>query len=321
MINSQVPRELRVSELGELALQCLASSASGCVLASFSQALYLLVDPGELLWLAGTAAPMHGRCIRVNAPLPSLQAGTAFHVSGSAVFFEELVLETAAAAPWYAPLPDFSRAAPIAGLAARIHDLIEGLDLSLARGLGTFIPDILQLAGLSCSFKASPPTDPLLALLRPRVMDAVSACFTDKEPDTLRLAGSLIGLGPGLTPSGDDFLGGFLFCLHGLNSLYGDPQFSYQDPPLAQFATRTHPISFSLLRDLAGGHAIAPLHELFNSLVWGSPREHTALSASQLLRLGHSTGWDMLTGLLTGLLVSIPARAESFALAAPLFEV
>jgi hypothetical protein len=320
MINSQVPRELRVLELGELALQCLAPGASGRVLASFSQALYLLVDPGELLWLAGTAAPMHMRCLRINAPLPSLQAGTAFHVSGSAVFFEELVLETAAAAPWHAPLPDFSRAAPIAGVAARIHDLIEGLDLSLARGLGTFIPDILQLAGLRFSVNIAPPTDPLLAIIRPHFMDAVSACFRNQELDTLRLAGSLVGLGPGLTPSGDDFLGGFLFCLHGLNSLYGDPQFSYQDPPLAQFATRTHPISLSLLRDLAAGHAVAPLHELFNSLLSGSSLEHTAFSTSQLLRLGHSTGWDLLTGLLTGLLVSIPIRADSLTLAAAVIE-
>jgi len=70
---------------------------------------------------------------------------------------------------------------------------------------------------------------------------------------------------------------------------------------LLQEAVRlTHPISVALLSDLAGGHAHAPLHDLAHAL---ATSDHAAAlsAARRLSRLGHTSGWDLLSGFLTGL--------------------
>ena len=73
---------------------------------------------------------------------------------------------------------------------------------------------------------------------------------------------------------------------------------------LEPYRTRTHLISFTLLKDLASGYAIAPLHRILNRLLSGESLESIYPSVSQLTQVGHSTGWDWLAGLLTGLLIT-----------------
>jgi hypothetical protein len=75
-------------------------------------------------------------------------------------------------------------------------------------------------------------------------------------------------------------------------------------PFLDAYRARTHTISFTLMNDLAEGHAIAPLHQIINGLLCGVSAERIYPFVSQLTRIGHSTGWDLLTGLLVGLLTT-----------------
>jgi len=107
-----------------------------------------------------------------------------------------------------------------------------------------------------------------------------------------RSAPALLGLGPGLTPSGDDAVGGFLFA----RRLLG------RKPPrrlLALARRRTTRISAVLLADHAMGRSFEPLHELALALAEG--REDAALAAARrLVAIGHSSGWDMLTGFMRG---------------------
>jgi len=86
-------------------------------------------------------------------------------------------------------------------------------------------------------------------------------------------------------------------------------QFNYPDLLLTNFAldmesfhSRTNLISFTLLNDLANGHAIAPLHHIINSIINRKDPDLNDPSVSHLTQVGHSTGWDLLTGLLVGLL-------------------
>jgi hypothetical protein len=74
--------------------------------------------------------------------------------------------------------------------------------------------------------------------------------------------------------------------------------------PIESYGSQTHLISFTLLNDLADGHAIAPLHEIINGLFSGESFESLYPFVSELASVGHSTGWDLLTGLLTGLLTA-----------------
>ena len=86
----------------------------------------------------------------------------------------------------------------------------------------------------------------------------------DLEP-VLKLAERLIGLGPGLTPSGDDFVGGLIFMARHLISAYPRERW-WQGGNigglLAYSETMTSKISHALLSDLAEGQSHESLHEL-----------------------------------------------------------
>lgn len=123
-------------------------------------------------------------------------------------------------------------------------------------------------------------------------------------------ADSLIGLGEGLTPSGDDFAGGLLFCLYWLSRLYAD-QLPFVDSArvIERLAGRTNLISFTVLRDLANGQGVEPLHLWLHCVLTGRPVAQIRQQAARLIRIGHSTGWDLLSGALTGLLLTLRLSA------------
>jgi hypothetical protein len=67
-----------------------------------------------------------------------------------------------------------------------------------------------------------------------------------------------------------------------------------------EIRTRSHAVSAALFADLAAGRSFAPLHDLAAALASGD--DATALQAARtLVAIGHSSGWDMLTGFLIGI--------------------
>ena len=98
-------------------------------------------------------------------------------------------------------------------------------------------------------------------------------------------AQALIGLGPGLTPSGDDYLGGMLVALHALGrEAQARGLWRWLQPRLS----RTSAISGAHLEAAAAGEAHEALHEVLSS-----PSDATVRN---LKTLGHCSGWDALAG-------------------------
>jgi hypothetical protein len=105
---------------------------------------------------------------------------------------------------------------------------------------------------------------------------------------------ALLGLGPGLTPSGDDFLAGMLIAMNVLPASALRRQIVDQIGNCA--ADRTNAISVAHLRAACAGEGNAALHHIFNSILTGNTRAlPTNLAAID--RIGHSSGWDALAGL------------------------
>jgi len=67
--------------------------------------------------------------------------------------------------------------------------------------------------------------------------------------------------------------------------------------------TQTHPISHAVLSDLALGHGPEPLHEVVTSLLNGQNLDHTMAGVTRLMEVGDTSGWDLLAGMLTGMLL------------------
>ena len=114
-----------------------------------------------------------------------------------------------------------------------------------------------------------------------------------------RAISKLVGLGSGLTPSGDDFLCGFLtaaHCRHGAQSQF---LLELKRAVLTRLEN-TNAISATFLRCAAEGKVCKALHELAKALQSGT---HCRNATRRLCAFGHSSGMDITTGFLYGLTV------------------
>jgi hypothetical protein len=242
--------------------------------AGLSGSAYVTVA-GELVWLGPAGSPLHPRAI-LTAGAPPSRGPYRFDV--------------ARIRPWRpAPLP--REVEDAAGLVAGARELRRALpSLGPPRGLGA----LLAAAPLAAPLAGAGPAARALA----------AACGAGDAGRAAQAATRLLGRGPGLTPAGDDFLGGALFARALLARAGAGQAAAWAEAAagvLAQARTATHPVSAVLLADLAAGHGWAPLHDLAAALGRGRPAAARE-AAGRLVRLGHSSGWDLLAGILAGLL-------------------
>jgi hypothetical protein len=117
---------------------------------------------------------------------------------------------------------------------------------------------------------------------------------------------ALIGLGEGLTPSGDDFVGGLLFVVHHLRAAYPGA-FRWErraiDDLLEYARGRTNDISYALLRDHAEGESVELLHDCLAALLGVDERADLASLVARLIGVGSTTGKNIWAGAATGTLL------------------
>ena len=191
-----------------------------------------------------------------------------------------LVLATAAASSWVPPpwprngnrkaltvaLEDFERLAcqeaPIDGI-ARI---------------------VLGSAGLPASVLAR-VAGPRIALLREWAIARLAQPMNEPAPL------GLLGLGPGLTPSGDDLLCGALVALHAIGKVDAARDLHGAIAGAADLATS--PLSAAFLRAAAVGQSSESLHEIIILLL---ENQSVSRPLEAVARIGHTSGWDALAG-------------------------
>ncbi len=295
---------LQVLDLGETAHRLLISEQRGAVLAAVSRAIYLLSDSGEVLWLTTAESPRHPRCIRVSAPLPGLMVNSPFTVDkpGLLVIGRGITLDCRRASIWSPPTLPAGEVLPLTTLPERVRAVFAVLEnLPSPTGLGTLLPEIRRVATGSRPRSSPMEVSSSLTLALPVVREMARACRTRDGEKVLSQAESLVGLGEGLTPSGDDFVGGLLFCLHWLSRLYSLPTIDWTNA-IERSSDKTNPISFTVLSDLAEGQGVEPLYQWLGCILTYGSMETMGYHAARLVQIGHSSGWDLLSGALTGLL-------------------
>ena len=121
--------------------------------------------------------------------------------------------------------------------------------------------------------------------------------FRQGTGDSVKMADTLcqlIGLGIGLTPSGDDFLCGFLAGLR-LSLSESDRFRQILEKKICSHLNRTNEISAAFLHCAVLGQFSAPIHLLINP----------DITVEQIYRafsdIGHSSGVDTLCGISTAL--------------------
>ena len=114
------------------------------------------------------------------------------------------------------------------------------------------------------------------------------------QPAHTHLLAPLLGRGPGLTPAGDDVLGGMMIGLHHLGHKTVATALWRALEPLAQ--RRTNAISCAMLKAASEGLGSAPLHDVLNEMT--DPQvKNLSKTLATLDEIGHSSGWDAFAGI------------------------
>jgi hypothetical protein len=250
----------RVLALGERAAAALAKSGGALrLIPGFTETPYRLAGE-DIVWV-GMRGEAHPRAVFVDAPAQDMAVSWDARRAAPAAAHAHTLLQR-------------SRAAQLFGELAR-----RCRELGAPRGWG------LLLVGQTPPF----PLD-----TRAAAAHALAAAVASGDSDAFVQAGQrLLGVGGGLTPSGDDFVGAALFTLHHL----GETQWQAAGHALSTaIHTRSHAISAALFTDLARGESFEPLHQLLSATHVGI--EAMLAPATRLAAIGHSSGWDMLTGMI-----------------------
>ncbi|MGH2625429.1 MAG: DUF2877 domain-containing protein [Anaerolineales bacterium] len=126
--------------------------------------------------------------------------------------------------------------------------------------------------------------------------------------EVARAARALAGLGPGLTPAGDDYLAGVLLASWAIGSEIPRPVAVQIIVQAA--AGRTSVLSTALLRAASRGEAARPWHGMVRALA--RSEAPTALRAAEAVcRLGHSSGIWSLAGFLDTVLDATEGAGSS----------
>jgi hypothetical protein len=292
--------------IGEAATAILSAEGQGTVLASVTDAVYLQNQHGDLYWFIPMDAPMHQRGIKIYGHVPWIRAGTRYQAKDHSLAIDsENILDFRHSKIWKEPTATGKGILPVSALSGSLGLFAEQLfSICHPAGLGCLIKPTLHLAtqqenGLLQSFE-----NKTAEKAWPSVIGLMQAFKRKDDELYIQHVKSLIGLGEGLTPSGDDFLGGFFYSMHLLQNHNSHtvkmPTSTYSDFIL-RMKPLTNLLSFTILLDHMSGHSVEPLHQLAGGILTGASADNLIFHAKRLISLGHSTGWDILTGFITGM--------------------
>lgn len=168
------------------------------------------------------------------------------------------------------------------------------------RGLQTWIEHAARVRDLPSSVES------LLAALPPLTHDLCSALLcsalhTGDRRDLRAAAAALAGLGPGLTPSGDDVLAGVMLSLW---AAHHPERVALGSDIATAAAPRTTRLSRAFLRAAAAGLADEKWHRLFEALATTSSTNADPGAVRQavdrIIAYGATSGLDMLQGFSQG---------------------
>lgn len=256
---------ITVIECGRFARDALASGP-GEVCAVFRRSLYLRFPGGRYACLGDASlgrGPLNAR-VSDRRALGHLNAG------------EWLAVPVAESRLWR-PRPLRARGNRTA-LAANLDSLCRAVMRRAAR------------AGLGGAIVGA--ASPLLDHARP-ASQAIDAWLAQPRAPIPPRARALIGLGPGLTPSGDDFLAGLMIGLRATgNRSAAAALWDWLEP---QAAKLTSAISRAHLAAAAHGEAHEALHACVEAL-FGANAPRWGVHLARLDAVGHCSGRDGLAG-------------------------
>ena len=277
--------ELTVTALGQCAWRLLAHADQVSVLGVTSKGVFLKTTAGDVCFL--TQEGWHGPLtlnLREDVGLKALlQVGQRGRITGRGVDFPVCLVVVPEAAVIWEPKPIQMDDVNLSDALARGADLVRRLDTENSLFKGFF--EAVAVRSWADANEA------LLAVLpggEGQVLDRLSA---------------LLGVGGGLTPSGDDYLCGLLLArdYHHQNTPAPEEEARFVSDIRSQARARTTALSASLIACAAEGQADERLMDALAWLLTGAGSVEPIKKA--LLTYGSASGSDALAGMLASLLI------------------
>lgn len=255
---------LHLTHWGRAAEAALTQHTQAQVFAVFQRSAYLETNDGLCCIGSDTLGegPLNAWC----QSMPPLTVG-------QTVQLDQVHTQRWPIAPWPTfAHPYFSRTLHALQQAAQAHRPNDGFGAWIEDPIHWRVPQAMHMAQVAC--------------------DALQQWLS--QPNVaLHSIHALLGLGPGLTPSGDDLIGGVLCALHAVGERQRANHLAQHVLPLAK--THTNRISRAHLACAAQGECRADLRSLLCALL--QARTDFAALLAAVDQIGHTSGWDTLAGM------------------------
>jgi len=304
---------LEAESIGEKALKVLGKKGGRLEIHSvFDHAVYISSGGGELLKLIRNNNFISPRSILVktdeSAPMSALgfEKGMAVSYNGRALYAGSVRIDLSRASIY--KIQKLASKEALAGVESA------ALNLRILRDVIYTHPGREGLVPLLENVETRGPMKLFLEPLgggvaetaRPHIERLMWGLFSGDLGAVADNAGAILGLGPGLTPSCDDFLAGLFLSLgFAGSSFYGKANSRARffkragDEILKSAKKKTTVYSVGLIDDARRGKGPLAATGLIKSLLTGTPEE-TASSAKILLGMGATTGADTAVGIYYG---------------------
>lgn len=286
----------RAHKAGTLALKELERSAIVTVAGSTSRGIYLRTSERRMVFIA--AEPFCSPwTVLVNEMMDGhqdLPSGSIARIERGYVQCEavSITVDLSGVVAWVPPPPP--QAESTDGCLMRLERVAQACAAN--KGTLGFAPLLPALLGLNGSALA----DELQRALE-HIQGARQALQLSRPDTALAHLLKLMGLGRGLTPSGDDFIAGMLLVYNRWHTVVAAPvDLSGLNRALSQNAyTKTTTLSANIIESAAQGVGDERLLQALDGIITGHTDENTCVRL--LTRYGSSSGVDALAGMAVAL--------------------
>ncbi|MCW5878010.1 MAG: DUF2877 domain-containing protein [Anaerolineales bacterium] len=284
-MSSAPSRRLRASSIAPRAKAWLAGTQQAYVLHSFERAINLVNQEGDVLTIADEGLGHGPFSLLIEDQLPQdIHIGSKLLVFENGLWLGDWLVDAEDAKLWQ-PTPDWTSIRSLSDLDWASQALAELLrQHATAESFAHLVVNPLGRSALPGRIQQA--AEQRIPLLFAAVRDGDNG-------QAAQAAKGLAGLGPGLTPAGDDLLLGALFACWA--RLPSENARLLSQAIVSAAAPRTHQLSAAWLSAGAAGEAPAVWHELFEAI---AKEDAVSLGemAMRILPTGHSSGADALAG-------------------------
>lgn len=277
------------------------SEFNGFVHSTFNRTFNIkCLEDGDLYTIAGSKIDNAPNTLIIDVELISplgINVNDKVYVENKILYIaDKLALSIDRAAKWESKIP-------------RYPSNVEILKLNV-KLMKEYIQTHGKAGGMKNPSKPHNPFETEMArLLEKRAALLMNELINNRMSHAVPHAVSLIGLGPGLTPSGDDFLVGLFSTLHMKNSPYDDWH-PFCEAVTARAKILTNDISYIALKKASIGKVRESVICLIDSLIAANEKD-LILALNKVINIGSSSGTDLALGLVRGLEAKLKAGGKS----------